>query len=57
MPAPASMQKAVYNQEGRGYKPEWLLQPADVAAAVVNSLNLLRTAEVAESDIRPMNKI
>ena len=51
-----SMQKNIFEQEGREYKPERLLQPTDVASMVVTCLSLPRTAEVTEIDIRPMNK-
>ena len=50
------MQKAIFEQEGRQYFPERLLQPSDVAAVVINCLSLPRTAEVTEIDIRPMMK-
>jgi len=51
------MQEAIFDQEGRDYQPERLLQPGDVAAVVLNSLTLPRTAEVTEIDIRPMSKV
>lgn len=50
------MQKNIFEQEGREYKPERLLQPADVATVVVSCLSLPRTAEVTEIDIRPLTK-
>ena len=50
------MQKAIFEQEGRKYTPERLLQPADIGAVVINCLSLPRTAEVTEIDIRPMMK-
>lgn len=50
------MQKAIFEREGRSYKPEQLLQPDDIASAVINCLSLPPTAEVTELDIRPMMK-
>jgi len=50
------MQARIYEQERRPYQPERLLQPADVAAVVVNALQLPRTAEVTEISVRPLQK-
>ena len=50
------MQEALFQQEGREYRPETLLQPEDVASVVAHSLMLPRTAEVTEISIRPMTK-
>jgi NADP-dependent 3-hydroxy acid dehydrogenase YdfG len=50
------MQEALFQQEGRRYQPETLLQPEDVASVVVHTLTLPRTAEVTEISIRPMTK-
>lgn len=50
------MQEAVYTAENKAYKPEELLQPEDVASVVINALNLSRTAEVTDINIRPMKK-
>jgi len=50
------MQARIYEQERRPYEPERLLQPADVAAVVVNALQLPRTAEVTEISVRPLQK-
>jgi NAD(P)-dependent dehydrogenase (short-subunit alcohol dehydrogenase family) len=49
-------QAAVHRAEGKPYRPEFLLQPEDVASAVLNSLMLPRTAEVTDISIRPMTK-
>jgi len=38
------------------YQPELLLQPEDVAAVVVNTLSLPRSAEVMDVRVRPMVK-
>jgi NAD(P)-dependent dehydrogenase (short-subunit alcohol dehydrogenase family) len=50
------MQAAIFAAEGRPYAPEKLLQPADVAASVLQALTLPRTAELTELHIRPMQK-
>jgi NADP-dependent 3-hydroxy acid dehydrogenase YdfG len=50
------MQEALYQQEGRVYHPEALLQPEDVASVVVHALMLPSTAEVTDIAIRPMIK-
>lgn len=51
------MQEEVHRIEGKAYKPELLMQPEDVAQAVLNALKLHRTAEVTDLLIRPMKKI
>lgn len=48
------MQEEVHRYEGKPYDPERFLQPADVAAAVVNALALPRSAEVTDLHVRPM---
>jgi len=50
------MQAAIYEMEGREYRPELLMQPEDVAAVVINALGLPRTAEVTEINLRPLLK-
>jgi NADP-dependent 3-hydroxy acid dehydrogenase YdfG len=50
-------QAVIHAEEGRTYQPERLLQPQDVAAAVVHSLSLERTAEVTDLHVRPMQKV
>ncbi len=50
------MQKSLCEWEGRPYRPELLLQPEDVAAAVTFCLRLPRTAEVTELRMRPLAK-
>ena len=50
------MQEAVHRFEGRPYEPGALLQPADVADAIVAALGLPRTAEVTDITLRPMKK-
>jgi NADP-dependent 3-hydroxy acid dehydrogenase YdfG len=50
------MQEAVYAAENKIYKPEHLMQPEDIASVVINALNLPRTAEVTDINIRPLKK-
>lgn len=49
-----AMQREVHDFEGKPYDPARLLQPEDVASAVVHALGLPRTAELTELRIRPM---
>lgn len=49
-------QERIFAQEGRRYDGATLLQPGDVAEAVVGALALPRTAEVTDIHIRPMRK-
>ena len=46
----------LFENEGRAYHPELLLQPEDVAAMIAHALALPRTAEVTDISIRPMLK-
>jgi len=50
------MQETVCAMEERPYRPELLMQPEDVAAVVLNALQLPRTAEVTELKMRPFIK-
>lgn len=50
------MQASVHEMEGKAYHPEQLLQPQDLATAVINALSLPRSAEVTDISIRPMIK-
>jgi NADP-dependent 3-hydroxy acid dehydrogenase YdfG len=50
------MQAMIHTLKSREYHPEYLLQPSDVAAVVLNALCLPRTAEVTDINIRPMRK-
>ena len=52
----SEMQERIHQHEGKPYRPELLLQPADVASVIMNALNLPRTAEVTDIHIRPMMK-
>jgi NADP-dependent 3-hydroxy acid dehydrogenase YdfG len=47
------MQADLHDQEGRPYRPDLLMQPADVAAAVITALQLPPTAELTEIRMRP----
>ena len=47
------MQADLHRQEGKPYHPERLMQPADVASAVVSALRLPATAELTEVRMRP----
>ena len=48
-----SRQRAIHDLEGKEYRPEELMQPDDVAAIVLNALDLPRTAEVTDISMRP----
>jgi NAD(P)-dependent dehydrogenase (short-subunit alcohol dehydrogenase family) len=50
------MQQALHEALGEDYRPERLLQPEDVATAVVSALCLPRSAEVTEINVRPLAK-
>ena len=52
-----AMQAAIYEMEGKTYHPELLMQPEDIASAVINALSLPGTAEITDINIRPLNKI
>jgi NADP-dependent 3-hydroxy acid dehydrogenase YdfG len=48
--------EGLYASKGQVYRPELLLQPEDVAAVVVHTLQLPRTAEVTDISMRPLAK-
>jgi short-subunit dehydrogenase len=50
------MQEAVFKMEGREYRPELLIQPEDLAAVIINTLTLPRSAEVTDINVRPLIK-
>jgi NADP-dependent 3-hydroxy acid dehydrogenase YdfG len=50
------MQEILYEQEGKVYHPEVLLQPEDIASVVIQALRLPSTAEVTDINIRPMRR-
>jgi short-subunit dehydrogenase len=50
------MQQDIHLREGRSYVPDNLLQPNDIAAAVLDAIELPRTAELTDINIRPMRK-
>lgn len=52
----SEMQERIYKLEGKPYRPEFLLQPGDIASVILNALSLPRTAEVTDIHIRPMIK-
>jgi NADP-dependent 3-hydroxy acid dehydrogenase YdfG len=47
---------AVFEMEGKSYRPELLLQPEDIANVVTHTLQLPGTAEVTDIHIRPLMK-
>ena len=47
------MQANVHEQEGKPYDPARFVQPEDVAALIVATLNLPPTAEVTDVSVRP----
>lgn len=47
------MQEEVHRLEGRPYRPELLLQPEDVATAILDTLGLPRSSEVVDLHLRP----
>ena len=49
-----SMQARIHAADAAVYQPEFLLQPDDVASVILNAINLPRTAEVTDIQIRPM---
>jgi NADP-dependent 3-hydroxy acid dehydrogenase YdfG len=49
-------QQLLYENYGKEYAPELLLQPEDIASVVLNALTLPRTAEVTDIFIRPLLK-
>jgi NADP-dependent 3-hydroxy acid dehydrogenase YdfG len=51
-----AMQESIHTRDGRLYRPDELLQPDDVAAAVMAALRLPRTAELTDVSLRPMHK-
>jgi len=50
------MQEMVHALEGKAYHPARLIQPEDVAAVVVHTLNLPYTVEVTDIMLRPLLK-
>ena len=47
------MQEALHRRRSQRYAPDDLLQPADIATAILSALALPRTAEVTDLHIRP----
>jgi short-subunit dehydrogenase len=54
--ASTPMQRSITEWEGKSFLPEYLLQPEDVATALLHSLALPRTAEVTDLSLRPFRK-
>jgi NAD(P)-dependent dehydrogenase (short-subunit alcohol dehydrogenase family) len=50
------MQEALFQQEGRAYRPEVLMQAGDVASVVIHALTLPASAEITDISMRPMAK-
>jgi hypothetical protein len=48
------MQEAIHARTGQPYRPDALLQPDDVVAAVMTALQMPRTAELTDLILRPM---
>jgi NADP-dependent 3-hydroxy acid dehydrogenase YdfG len=48
--------QSIYEQEGKPYKPDLLLQPEDIAEVVIDALSMPRTAEVTDISVRPLKK-
>jgi NADP-dependent 3-hydroxy acid dehydrogenase YdfG len=48
------IQEEVHRLEGATYRPELLLQPRDMAAAILDALGLPRSAEITDLHSRPM---
>lgn len=48
--------ETMYKKDGKEYKPEFLLQPEDLASVVLSIVVLPRTAEVTDLSIRPALK-
>jgi NADP-dependent 3-hydroxy acid dehydrogenase YdfG len=46
----------LFQEEGRSYRPELLMQPEDVALMVTHALSMPRTAEVTDVSMRSMIK-
>jgi NADP-dependent 3-hydroxy acid dehydrogenase YdfG len=49
-------QERIFAAEGRCYRPEQLMQPEDVAAAIVAAIALPRTAEMTSMTLRPFRQ-
>jgi NADP-dependent 3-hydroxy acid dehydrogenase YdfG len=50
------LQARIFGVEGRPYVPERLMQPEDVASAVLHAVTLPRTAEITDLTVRQMLK-
>ncbi len=52
-----NLQRAIFALEGRPYPAGRLIQPEDVAWAVLAMLRLPRTVEATDLTLRPMQKV
>jgi short-subunit dehydrogenase len=52
----SSMQKRIHKLEGKEYRPERLLQPDDIATAIISALAMPSTSEMTDISIRPFMK-
>lgn len=51
------MQEEICRKEGRTYDPACFIQPSDVAATLVHTLSLPRSADIIDLTIRPMKPL
>jgi NADP-dependent 3-hydroxy acid dehydrogenase YdfG len=51
------MQESVFRMEGRDYRPEFLIQPEDIATLVVSALRAPRNMEVTDIHARPQLRV
>ncbi len=49
-------QAMIHQMEAKPYHPEYLMQPEDVASVVINALNIPRSTEVTDINLRPFIK-
>lgn len=52
----SAMQQQLCAEEGRQYRATDFAQPQDIASVVINALELPRTAELTDLQIRPLHK-
>ncbi len=50
------MQRGITEWEGKAWMPDYLMQPEDIAAALLHSLSLPRTADLTDITLRPFQK-
>ncbi len=49
----SSMQENVHKLEGKPYQPQYLIQPEDIAAAMLHAVSLPRNVEITDIVLRP----